>query len=384
MLAVGSLSEAAYGLRQLLVGGIADLEADISRIRIGHPGTNLKPFEDKGENGLNLFFYHVTYDGYPADGAADNPLYIRLYCLITAIGQELKKDDPGNSSGRDISKGENELRLVGEVMKVLHENPLCALRDSDEEVIASLQIVPHSVSLDDLNHIWATQGSETPYRLSLAYEMSLAPVPLAVPLRSAPLAGDPQLLSWGALSRKPGTEKAGLSSFRPQVEDLEIDTSAPDWVPHLALVDNPGTPAAGLHYVFKVEAAVSVALDVLIAGAGGEHLKLYWNVWRRNADNSVLAWRENIQDSQTPEAVLRAPSPLPDRFYPERINPGAIDARSLFKVRLPALVGEPGTKTWQATLTAVRDWQHADPADSGRILMTPIRSNLLLLYGEGP
>jgi len=382
MLEIGSLSEAAYGLRQLLVARIADLE-DISQVRIGHPQASL-PLLDKEPGGcLNLFFYHVSYDGYPADGGADNPFYIRLYCLITAIGHELKKDETGNTSGRDISKGENELRLVGEVMTVLHENPVLNLMDSDNQVIASLEIVPHSVSLDDLNHIWATQGSETPYRLSLAYEMSLAPVPLSTPVQSAPLVGDPQLLSWGALARKPGAEKDGLLRLSPEVAYLEIDTSMPDWMPHLALVNNPGTTHASLHYVFKVETASSVPLDLLVAGAEGEHLKLYWNVWRRKADNSVVAWREDIQDSLTSEAVIQSQPPLPDIFYPNRINPSAIDARGLFKVRLPTEVAEPGTRTWQATLYAVRDWEHVNPADGSAPLITAVRSNLLLLYGEG-
>lgn len=383
MLPIGSLSEAAYGLRQLLVARITDFESDIGRIRIGHPGANLKELEQSTENGLNLFFYHVDYDGYPTDGTADSPFYVRLYCLITAVCQKMDKTDPDNISGRDIGKGENELRLIGEVMRVLHQQPVFSLLDSDNAEIATLQIVPYKLTLDNLNHIWATQGSETPYRLSAAYEMSLAPVPYALPTTSSPLVGDPGMLSWGAMVRQSGKEKAGLNSLKPLVEYLEIDTTVADWMPHLSLVDKFGQPDATLHYVFKVAGSPAAELAILIAGKEGESISFFWNVWRRRkSDNAIVAWREDIADLQTPVAVIENDT-SGDPFYPNRIDPQAIDPRRVCQVKLPTDITASDTKSWQATLSAVRSWQHADPSGNGATITTKIKSNLLLLHGEG-
>lgn len=375
MLAIGSLSEAAFGLRQKLIDNIADFRNDISRIKIGHPGTNLKDIEDLNENGLNLFFYHVDYDGYPADGTADNPFYVRLYCLITAVGHETKKGEPDNTEGRDVSKGENELRLIGEVMAVLHEHPIFPLSDSDDREVASLQIVPHSMNLDTLNHIWGTQGSETPYRLSVAYEMSLAPLPFRLPAKSSPLVGDPQMLSWGAMKRDPGAEHEGVVGLKPQVEYLEIDTSADDWMPHIAFVDDA---TQTLHYVFKIETSRDV-VDILIAGREGERIQFYWSVWRRKSDNSIEAWREDIEG----ELAIIENDGSGNPFFPDRIDPDSIDSRRVFQVTLPeGIAPSVDTKAWQATLYAVREWQHEEPAGSGMLVITKIRSNSILFYGE--
>ena len=189
MLPVSSLSSAAYGLRDLLIRQIDELD-DVTHIRIGHPGDNIKDLEDSDQNCLNLFFYDVNYDGYPADGSSDNPLFVRLHCLITAVGNKTSEpESPGSPNSRDVSRGENELRLIGEVMRTLHEQPLLAVSDVDGNPVASLQVVPHTMNLDNLNHIWSTQ-TDISYRLSVAYEMSLAPVPLARPAEASPLVGD--------------------------------------------------------------------------------------------------------------------------------------------------------------------------------------------------
>jgi hypothetical protein len=366
----------------MLLASIDDFESDIARIRIGHPGTNIKELEAEGENALNLFFYHVSHDGYPADGTADNPFYVRLYCLITAIGHEVRKTNPDNTAGRDISKGENELRLIGEVMRVLHEQPVFSLADSNHEEMVTLQIVPHSITLDNLNHIWATQGSETPYRLSAAYEMSLAPVPYSRPARTSPVAGDPSMVVWGEMDRQAGKEKDGQINLRPVVAFLETGIEEDDWMPHLALVEKIGDPAAALHYVFKIEGSVAAKIDILVAGKEGEKVSFFWNVWRRKTDNSIVSWREDIADIETPFTVIDNGG-SPDDFYPNSIDPAAIDARRVVQVKLPTDIGGVDTKTWQATLYAVRDWLHEEPSGNGEIITTKIRSNLLLLYGEG-
>ena len=381
MLSASSLSTAAYSLRNLFLQNIDELD-DINYIRIGHPADNIGDLDDAEENCLNLFFYDINYDGYPADGSSDNPFYVRLHCLITAVGHKSKEpESPGSNNERDVSKGENELRLIGEVMRILHEQPLLSISDAKGNEIAVLQIVPHTMNLDNLNHIWSTQ-TDVSYRLSVAYEMALAPVPNTIPSETSPLVGDPQLVIWGKMKRKKEKVKDGLMSLQPNVEYVEVDTGVDRWMPHICYVETLTDASKKLHYVFKVEGDLSTALDIVIAGKAGCKVKLFWNVWRKKTNNSVVAWKEYIVDIETPpEKTIATPIDSTDTFVLGRIDPHNISTRSIFQVRLPADVNAADTKTWQAVLHAVREWSHKDPADPSQTITTPIKSNTVLFYG---
>ena len=381
MLPASSISSAAHALRALFLQHIGEL-SDINQIRIGHPGETIKELDDADQNGLNLFYYDVNYDGYPADGASDNPFYVRLHCLITAVGHKTQEpEEPGSPNLRDVSKGENELRLIGEVMRILHEQPLLSIGDALGNEIALLQVVPQGMNLDNLNHIWSTQ-TDISYRLSVAYEMALAPVPHALPVETAPLAGESQLVSWGAMTRTDKDEMDGAVSLLPTVEYLEVDTGTDGWIPHLCYLEKPDPSTQNLHYVFQPGGDLTALLDILIAGKGAGSVKLYWNLWRRNTDNSIVAWSENIADVVLPaDKVLQEPTNASDPFSPARIDPDNIDARSLFQAKLPDAVNDINTKNWQAVLYAVHEWTHQDPPGSGDNITTPVRSNTLLFYG---
>ena len=371
MIAVSSLSVAANELRTRLQNEIVGLE--VGQIKIGHPKDTFAYFEDHNdENHLNLFFYNVQYDGYPSDGLSEDPYYVRLYCLITAVG----------ATNGNLSPGENDLRLIGEVTRVLHEQPVITVSGGNNAEIAQLQIVPHPLTLDNLNHIWSTQG-DTAYRLSVAYEMSLAPIPLAVAVEHSPLTGDPQLTVWGAMERRPEKEKEGMISYKPVVEYLEIDTDSEDWMPHICLVEHIDASHKELHYVFKVEGNLNEEMDVLIAGKNNGKVKLVWNVWRRKTDNSIVAWKEDIPDSVLPvKKEVKDDPGSSDPFFPNRIDPNDIDSRRIVKVKLPDDIKESDTKTWQAMLHAIHEWNHEEPADSGEFVTTLIKSNSVLLYGD--
>jgi len=227
MLPVSAISDAANKLRNLLLDQIDDLD-DAKRIRIGHPKNTLEDIEkkDKDKNHLNLFFYNVSYDGYPADGLSEDPFYVRLHCLITAVGA--KNGTP--------SAGENDLRLIGEVMRVLHEQPVISVDGGNNVEIAQLQIVPHPLNLDNLNHIWSTQG-DTAYRLSVAYEMALAPVPLAEAVERSPLVGETGTSARGSMDRNALPDSGfGILPSAPTVPEIKVDTSRSDWTPHICFV----------------------------------------------------------------------------------------------------------------------------------------------------
>lgn len=371
MLPVSAISDAANKLRILLSSSIDALSA--AEIRIGHPKETFAGMPTD-KNHLNLFFYNINYDGYPADGLSSNPFYVRLHCLITAVGAK---------ANGATSAGENDLRLIGEVMRVLHEQPVVSLDGGTASKVARLEIVPHPLNLDNLNHIWSTQG-DTAYRLSVAYEMALAPIPLAREAESSPKAGDFSALSWGDKTRSSGNEKEGLVSGRPGVTFLEVDTGGDDWVPHISLVETVDSAHKELHYVFKVEGDLNSKLEVLIAGKDEGKVKLSWNVWRRKSDNSTVAWRENIPDGEAPPIKeIKDSAGSTKTFFPNRIDPDDIDSRRIFQVKLPADVREGNTKTWQAMLHAIQEWSHEEPAGSGNIIVTNIKSNAVLLYGDG-
>ncbi len=371
MLPVSAISDAANKLRTLLSNGITDLTS--AEIRIGHPKETLSGMaEDKHH--LNLFYYNVTYDGYPADGLGADPLYVRLFCLITAVGAK---------SNGSVSTGENDLRLIGEVMRVLHVNPVLALDGGTGATVASLEVVPHPLNLDNLNHIWSTQGGDTAYRLSVAYEMALAPVPMTVPTQISPLTGDPQIFSWGSMNRSVDPEKQDFRSAKPEVFFLEIDITGDDWIPHICFVEKIDAVHKALHYVFKVTGDLNQPMDVLIAGKENRKVKMVWNVWKRKTDNSVVAWKADIPDTETPlEKEIKKPSGLVGPFFANQIDPETIGASAIFKVKLPDDVRQGDTKTWQAVLCATYEWSYDAPDGSGQI-KTMIKSNPLMLYGDG-
>jgi len=159
-----SLSTLANAVRYVLVEA-TNLPA--ARIVIGPPHEAAKQQEKApDEDYLCVFFYRIGYSGFPADAVTDDPLYMKAFCMITALGGSSGEKTPGDS----------ELRLIGAVAECFHKNPVLKLENSGH-VQAQIQIIPMQLTLDDINHLWSTQNN-TPYRLSLSYEFALLPVPM--------------------------------------------------------------------------------------------------------------------------------------------------------------------------------------------------------------
>jgi uncharacterized protein DUF4255 len=152
----------------------AELEANSNSIRVlvGSPAEAAKDFET--EHRINLFFYLVEPGGFGAF-APDETWLVRLHCLVTAFGVA---EGP-------VASGENDLRLIGGVLRAFHENPILPAYDLDGLTVR-MQVVFNPLTLDQINHVWSTQGDVT-YRPSLAYEMALVPVPPKEPRLDGPL-----------------------------------------------------------------------------------------------------------------------------------------------------------------------------------------------------
>lgn len=379
MLPASSLSRAAYSLRDLLISQIDEFD-DIEKIKIGHPGDTVKKLEVLSENCLNLFFYDIKFAGYPSDVSSYNPYYVRLHCLITAVGSETTSS--GAPGERDISKGENELRLIGEVMRVLHQQPVLSIKDSKNIEIGQLQIVPYTIDLDNLNHIWSTQN-DTSYRLSIAYEMALAAIPDISATEVAPLATDPEMATWAAFSRTDKKSKQGFSRLMPVVDYLEIDTDVDNWIPHICFVERVSSGKDKIHYVFNIQGDPDAELEILVAGKDKAKVIFSWNIWRRKKDNTVVAWKEDIADSLAPlEKEIKSPLASTDPFFPNRIDPSNIDERRVVKVKIPDDILLPDTRSWQAVLYASHEYRYEKPAGSGQFITELVKSNLLMFYGD--
>jgi hypothetical protein len=149
---------------------------------------------DKARTGnadqINLFLYNTSIDAALRNtpprtakpGENGEPaLPIRLQYLVTAYGQ-----------GDNDSLGH---RLLGEVMRVLHDHPLLSrdeirdatvgpLPDSDLHTqIERVRITPLSLGLEEMSKLWTT--FQTQYRISAAYEASVVLIDSARPAVAA-------------------------------------------------------------------------------------------------------------------------------------------------------------------------------------------------------
>jgi hypothetical protein len=347
MLATTSLSVAANTLRSYLAANIADLDG----IFISHPKEAAEQANSEGKQYLNLFFYQVEHGGYPADGRSDDPFYLRVNCLITPLGT--KEPGPPHSS---VSAGENDLRLIGEVLRLLHEQPLLMVEEGGE--MAHLQVVMYPLSLDDINHLWSNQG-EVAYRLSVAYQLSLLPIPLGVAKERSPLTGSIAIGSGGTMTMAPlPSEGFAMETAVPQITSMSVNTSRPDWTPQLVFLDERGRLQSVLSFSLLT---LPVSLNIIILGQAGETVTLGWQEW--NAGENHVPWRDVAIQQDLPAAA--------DSVDQEQTEP------SLASLATP--ISPEIEVAGQAVLSAERTWTRPDGSQ------VVLRSNplLLIVYEEG-
>lgn len=305
------LSVVAGALRQMLheTTGV-----DESLVLVGHPKSSIARSADKSR--LNLFFYRVDSGAYPADGSPDNRLFVRLFCLIT----------PFAVADNTMTDGEIELRLAGAAMQAMHQHPMLRILDTaTKEQIAMLHIAPHFLSLDELNHLWATQP-EVPYRFSAGYELSLVPFPLETPPQFGPrvtqtafeVMVDPRGRSLPIPDLHDQVAAQGLP-----VPRIQVETRNPQWAPHvLLLVD--GKPQYS--YVFTL-ANKPAKLSVVVLGAAGEKVQLRWDTWIVGA-----------ADGWKPQAAVPAEAAVvAERFDPDENLAAIINSAAKIEFPLPQI-----------------------------------------------
>jgi hypothetical protein len=334
-LPASTLSRVCRSVSDFVSAGLDAANHDI-HVTVGSPGGASLP-QTVDYHRVNLFFYRIDPFGFDNDGSPGETEWIRLHCLVTAFG--LLEDN--------ISVGENDLRLLGEVMRLFHESPVLAPLELDGETI-QLQVVLQPLGTDDINHIWSTQG-EIAYRTSVAYEMAVLPIIPKERAISGPLVGTIGTEVRGAMRRQ---GPFSGSTFVPQPRPIAVNTESESWVPHIAFLYAEAF-AYSLTFAVGGEELVAFAPAVLILGEPNAAVSLRWDRW-----SSATGWEP-------------VPGPGTDATPTGRtLDPDDVDVHTI-DVDLP-FDGAP--VAGQLALYAVR--QYARAADDAVIT---VRSNPLLI-----
>jgi hypothetical protein len=253
------------------VGSSLNAAANNITVSIGAPAEVADEDED---HRLNLFFYRFEPGGFDSDAHPNDPWRVRLFCLITAFG--ILEDG--------IPAGENDLRLLGEVLRIFRETPvLGAVTVNGEQV--RLQVVFSPATDEQINQVWSTQG-DTTYRPSVIYEMALAPI------MPSTLRVEPAVV--GAIGSQALTGRSGRfaafsgSALAPRVPFHAVDIDNPQWAPALCWL-YLGECAHTLS--FDVDSAEFGAFtpQVWLAGDPAQSVNLVWEIWDSSGWRSVGA-----------------------------------------------------------------------------------------------
>lgn len=269
-LVASSLSQICKSIGQF-VSTELNQDDTVVRVTIGNPG-DVAP-ADVETNRLNIFFFRFEPFAFDADLLPGETMFLRTHCLMT----------PFSISEQSVSTGENDLRLIGEVLRVFHERPVLLINAGGGDF--QVQVVMQSLALDQLNQLWSTQGEVT-YRPSVLYEISLAPVIPKVQAVGAPIVGSLGLGVSGTMDRS--TEPAASSAVGPDVPVTLVDTSREDWAPAICFVRG-GACVQSLGFEAGGADIGAFAPRVWVAGEPGAAVSLRWDVWDASSGWSSLA-----------------------------------------------------------------------------------------------
>lgn len=337
-LALSPLSQVCKGIRVYLDGEINAPARSKVTVLLATPADAASASAGDSEHRLNLFFHRFEPSGLYPDSLPGEVGWVRCFCLVTPFCAE---DD-------SIGAGENDLRLIGEVMRIFHEAPVLLLSVEGEDY--QLQVIFQPLGLDQLNQLWSTQG-DTIYRPSVLYEVSLAPVIPANAAVAAPLAGALGLSVQSTL----GPQELTAAGRSPEVPTMTPATARADWAPAVAFVRG-GACAFSFSFALGSGALAAFTPHVWLAGKVGEAVRLRWETW-----DATAGW----QTVEPPTAAV---------ITDTRIDPDAAAGAATVALALPFT-----DHVGQMLLYAERDYPRA--AD-GTVLT--VRSNPLMvsLYAD--
>lgn len=275
---VSSLSVAIQGIADYLDG---ELGEDVA-VSVDSPQGASEAAKSATKHLLNLFFYRIAPSGFHADTGSDEPFFVRLHALLTPFrgAQQQQADDA-------------DLRILGHTIRVLQSQPVLPpilpgpsgngaddFRDQPGNTAYRLQAILQSPSMEELNHIWTTQGGELAYRLSAAYEFALVPIEPLV-RRTSPVPTRTAILD---VARQLDEARApGFIQLTRETTEIPIGGESPanpepptNWLPVVLAVDD------GALTTRPEVAAGAASIEVALAGLAGERVALEV-IWTRAA-----------------------------------------------------------------------------------------------------
>ncbi len=256
-----ALSQVCKGVRGYLDGALNAPDRSKVTVVLAAPADTAPGAASDSEHRLNLFFYRFEPSGLYPDTQPGETAWLRTFCLITPFAAE--EDTVGS--------GENDLRLVGEVIRIFHEKPVFLLNVDGEEY--HLQVIFQPMAVEHLNQVWSTQG-DTIYRPSALFEISLAPVVPLVKTVKPPLSGG---IGFAVQPAVDGPDSA-VADIRPEVPVMTPAVGRADWAPAIALVYG-GACAFSLSLALGSAELAAFTPQVWLAGKGGEQVSLRWETW---------------------------------------------------------------------------------------------------------
>lgn len=249
-----------------------------------------------GTDILNVFIYRIAPSGFHADLSANRAGFIRAYILLTPFPRA--QDDHGAT---DL-----DLKVLGHALAVLQSNPVVPLilpaapgspaanALAPETTFYQLQCILQAPGMEELNHIWTTQGGDLAYRISAAYELALIPVePLAYVAPPVPVTA-------AVLDVR--------ADATPGLSDTPLGVPPPgglaSWVPVLMFRD--GAALANSMTVAPGTASVDLAL----AGLPGEKAEITVAWTRSGGVTEDAKVKRNVQTGQLDAADAAISVPL--------------------------------------------------------------------------
>lgn len=337
--ALSSLSQVCRRLADDLSDGINSATTTRVNVLLGTPSV-AAPSDSDTNHRLNLFFFRFEPSGFQADLLPGETWLLRAHCLATAFCVD---ETP-------LTAGENDLRVIGEVLRYFHENPVFQLDVEGDSFL--IQVIFLNLGLDQLNQLWSTQG-DTVYRPSALLEVSLAPVIPREPAVPAPRVGS---LGFGVRANMLARTGAG-PAVAPVVPVMQPNINTEAWTPALCLVVD-GQCLLSRSLALASSELNTFAPAAWVVGEPGSQASLRWEIW-----DSSGGWQ--------PQAAS-APFTIQDaRLDPDEVNGATTQATAL-----------PFTDhAGQAALYAERSYNRA--ADG---LQITVRSNpvLITLYEVTP
>ncbi|MDH5479867.1 MAG: DUF4255 domain-containing protein [Nitrosomonas sp.] len=296
-------------------------------------GAPAKVADENDVHRINLFFYRFEPGGFESAAQPNDRWRIRIFCLISVFG----------INEGSVTAGENDIRLLGELIRIFRENPVFQIDDGIEPV--HLQAVFSPITDEQINQVWSTQGDAI-YRPSVIYEMALVPI-IPSKLRStSSLVG-----TLGSQVR--ATQAARYASFSgvlqgPPVTDSTIDINNPHWVPAICWIYQ-NECAYSLNFKIDSTEFSTFIPQIWLAGDSSESVDLVWEIWDskdgwRSAGAPVAAMPFNSMIDADNIPAISPPFPL-TVANPVTIPSGLNAAQGvLYAMRTVTIPGQPIVK----------------------------------------